>query len=82
MRIEPFKKNDSLFRSKYLKLFKDFNFNLLPTSISLNADFLRQFNKQKFREIDLGGGNIGLEELFRRNYTFDFQYTINYNITM
>ena len=81
VRIEPFKKNDSLFRSKYLKLFKDFNFNLLPTSISLNADFLRQFNKQKFREIDLGGGNIGLEELFRRNYTFDFQYTINYNIT-
>ena len=81
IRIEPFKKNDSLFKSKYLKLLKDFNFNLLPTSFSLNADILRQFNKQKFREIDLGGGNIGLEELFRRNYTFDFQYTINYDLT-
>src|SRR5690606_28035549 len=31
--------------------------------------------------IDLGGGNIGIEELFRRNYTFDFQYTINYALT-
>ncbi len=81
IKIEPFKKNDSLFKSQYLKLLKDFNFNILPTSFSLNADIIRQFNKQKFREIDLTGGNIGLEELFRRNYTFDFQYTINYDLT-
>ena len=80
-RIEPFKKNDSLFRSKYLKILKDFNFNLLPSSISINTDFMRQFNRQKFRDIDLGGGNIGLEELYRRNYTFDLQYTVNYNLT-
>lgn len=81
IKIEPFKKNDSLFRGKYWKILKDFNFNLLPTSFTVNSDIKRQFNKQKFRDIDLGAGNIGLEELFRRNYTFDFQYTINYNIT-
>jgi len=81
IKVEPFKKNDSLFTGKYWKALKDFNFNLLPTSISVNTDFVRQFNKQKFREVDLGGGNIGLEELFRRNYTFDFQYTVNYDIT-
>ncbi|MCB0444090.1 MAG: cell surface protein SprA, partial [Gelidibacter sp.] len=79
--IEPFKKNDSLFRGKYWKLFKDFNFNYLPTSFTVNTDILRQFNKQKFRETELGGNNIGLEELYRRNYKFDFQYAINYNIT-
>jgi cell surface protein SprA len=79
--IEPFKKNDSLFTGKYWKILKDFNFNLLPTSFTVNTDINRQFNKQKFREIDLGGSNIGIEELFRRNYTFDFQYTINYNLT-
>jgi cell surface protein SprA len=79
--VEPFKKNDSLFTGKYWKLLKEFNFNLLPTSFTVNTDFNRQFNKQKFREIDLGGPNIGIEELFRRNYTFDFQYTINYIIT-
>ncbi|MFB9056236.1 cell surface protein SprA [Mariniflexile ostreae] len=79
--IEPFKKNDSLFTGKYWKILKDFNLNLLPASFTLNTDFNRQFNKQKFREIDLGGDNIGIEELFRRNYTFDFQYAINYNIT-
>jgi len=81
IKIEPFKKNDSIFKSDYLKILKDFNFNLLPTSFSFNTDYVRQFNKQKFREADLGGANIGLEELFRRNYTFDFQYTINYDIT-
>ena len=79
--IEPFKKNDSLFTSKYLKLLKDFNLSLLPSSFTVNTNINRQFNKQKFRDVDLGGANIGLEELYRRNYTFDFQYTINYNLT-
>ena len=81
VRIEPFKKNDSLFRGKYWRILKDFNLNLLPTSFNINADYIRQFNRQKFREIDLGGDNITIDELFRRNYTFDFQYTINYNLT-
>jgi cell surface protein SprA len=81
MPIEPFKKNDSIFRNKYWKILKDFNFNPIPTSFSVNTDVLRQFNKQKFREVDLVGDNIGLEELFRRNYRFDFQYALNYNIT-
>ncbi|WP_323789305.1 cell surface protein SprA [Psychroserpens sp.] len=81
MNIEPFKKNDSLFRGKYWKVLKDFNFNPIPTSFSVNTDIIRQFNKQKFREVDLTGDNIGLEELFRRNYNFNLQYVINYNLT-
>ncbi|MEH6537136.1 MAG: cell surface protein SprA [Psychroserpens sp.] len=81
MTIEPFKKNDSLFTGKYWKILKDFNFNPIPTSFSINTDILRQFNKQKFREVDLTGDNIGLEELFRRNYNFNTQYAINYNLT-
>jgi len=81
LRIEPFKKNDSLFTGKNWKILKDFNLNLLPSSFSVNTDINRQFSKQKFREVELGGSNIGIEELFRRNYTFDFQYAINYNLT-
>jgi len=81
VKVEPFKKNDSLFTGKYWKFLKDFNLNLLPTSLAINSDINRQFNRQKFREIDLTGNNIGIDELFRRNYTFDFQYTINYNLT-
>ncbi len=81
VKIEPFKKNDSLFTSKHWKILKDFNFNLLPSSFSINSDYNRQFNKQKFREVELTGDNIGIEELFRRDYTFDFQYAINYNLS-
>ena len=80
-KIEPFKKNDSLFTGKYWKILKDFNLNLLPTNISVNTDINREFNSQKFREVALVGNNIGIEEVFRRNYTFDFQYAINYNLT-
>ncbi len=80
-RIEPFKKNDSLFKGKYWKILKDFNLNLLPSNISFNSDIIRQFSRQKFREVELGGDNIAIEELFRRNYIFDFQYAINYNLT-
>ena len=76
-----FKKNDSLFMNKYWKLIKDFNLNLLPSSLAVNSDFVRQFNSQKFRDAGLGDGNISVDELIRRNYTFDFQYTINYEIT-
>ena len=81
VKIEPFKNNDSLFTGKYWKILKDFNLNLLPASFAVNTNLNRQFNKQKFREIDLGAGNIGIEELFRRNYTFNFEYNINYNLT-
>ena len=62
-------------------MLKDFNFNLLPSSISINTDYIRQFNKQKFREVDLTQDNIGIQELFRRNYSFDFQLAINYPIS-
>ena len=79
--IEPFKKNDSLFTGKYWKIFKDFNFNLLPNNISFNSNINRQFNKQKFRDTELTGQNIQVEELFRRNYTFDTQYSFNYNFS-
>ncbi|WP_194766944.1 cell surface protein SprA [Tamlana sp. I1] len=79
--VEPFKENDSIFTGKYWKILKDFNLNLLPTSFAVNTDLNRQYNRQKFREVDLTGNNIAIEELYRRNYLFDFQYTINYNIT-
>jgi len=79
--IEPFAENDSLFTNRYWKILKDFNLNLMPASFTLNTDLNRQFNRQKFREVDLTGNNIAIEELFRRNYTFDFQYAINYNLT-
>lgn len=79
--IEPFRKNDSIFMNKNLKLLKDLNLSLLPANISISANYNRQFFKQKFRDFELGEGNIGIDELYRRNYTFDLEYRINYNLT-
>ncbi|KAB1069699.1 cell surface protein SprA [Tamlana haliotis] len=79
--IEPFQKNDSLFTGQYWKILKDFNFNLLPASFTVNTDLNRQYNRQKFREVDLSASDIAIEELYRRNYMFDFQYVVNYNLT-
>ena len=79
--FEPFKKNDSIFTGKYWQFLKDLNLNYLPTSISVNSNILRQHNEQKFRELNLEDGNIGLPVLYQRNYLFDWDYAINYNLT-
>lgn len=79
--FEPFKNNDSIFRGRYWQFLKDFNINYLPTNVSVMSNIIRQYNEQKFRDVDLLQGNIGLPTLYQRNYLFDWQYTINYNIT-
>ncbi|WP_445012733.1 T9SS outer membrane translocon Sov/SprA [Aquimarina penaris] len=79
--IEPFKKIKLLGKSKYFDLLKDFNFNLLPTSISVSSNINRQYNEQIFRDITLGPDDIRLPTLFQRNFLFDWQYGFNYNLT-
>ncbi|OAB80563.1 T9SS outer membrane translocon Sov/SprA [Cochleicola gelatinilyticus] len=79
--VEPFKKNDSLFTGKYWQFLKDLNFNYVPTNISVSSNIIRQYNEQKFREIDRPDGFIPTPVLYQRNYLFDWQYTINYNLT-
>ena len=79
--IEPFKKNDSIFRSQYWQFLKDLNFNYLPSNISVGSNYVRQYNEQKFRELNLPENSIGVPTLYQRNFLFDWQYTINYNLT-
>ena len=79
--IEPFKKSDSLFMGKYWQFLKDFNFNPLPSNVSVSSNIIRNFNQQKFRELNLLPGQIGLPTLYQRNFMFDWQYTVNYNLT-
>ncbi|WP_420571790.1 cell surface protein SprA [Kordia sp.] len=80
--IEPFKKNDSLFTGRYWKWLKDFNFNPLPTSISLNSNITRSFNDQIYRDPLLPDAQAeNLPRLQQRNFLFDWSYAINYNLT-
>ncbi|AXT61193.1 cell surface protein SprA [Aquimarina sp. AD10] len=79
--IEPFKKIKLLGKSKYFDLLKDFNFNLLPSSVSVSSNINRQYNRQRFRDITRTEGSLELDPLFQRNFLFDWQYGINYNLT-
>ena len=76
----PLAKADSLLNGKYWKWLKDFNFNILPTSVSVNANYNRSFNQQQFRGV-LDEGNIEIPPLQQRNYLFNWQYALNYSLT-
>ncbi|HUH51622.1 MAG TPA: cell surface protein SprA [Flavobacterium sp.] len=78
--VEPFKKTEA-FKSKYWKIFQDFNFNYLPSSITFNTSILRNFNRQQFRQVDLDANSIGIDPMYRRNYMFNYNYGFNYNLT-
>ena len=80
--VEPFAKNDSILNGGYWQWLKDFNLNLLPTSVSVQSDVNRQFNQQRFRDVlEPGVESLELPLLQQRNYLFNWQYTLNYAIT-
>lgn len=79
--VEPFKKIAVLDSSDYFSLVKDFNINLLPSNINASSNIFRQYNEQKFRSLDLSEEDIGIPKLYQRNYMFDWQYGLNYNLT-
>ncbi|WP_449421129.1 T9SS outer membrane translocon Sov/SprA [Psychroflexus sediminis] len=80
LEIKPFE-NISLFKSPYFAIFKDFNVNLLPNSITGGANINRQYNELRYREFNLPPGSIGTPKLFQRNYFLDWQYAIDYSLT-
>ena len=77
--VEPFQKTKFMKKSSYWKFLSDLNFNYLPSSVTFNANVVRQSNEQQFRQVeDIG---IGFEPLYRRNFGFNYQYGFNFNLT-
>ncbi|WP_247649187.1 cell surface protein SprA [Lutibacter sp. B1] len=76
--IEPFKNWESL-NSKYLKFIKDFNVNLLPSTVSVNSNIIRRYNEQLSRS--LIEGLPELPTLKQRHFMFNWDYNIGYNLT-
>ncbi|MCG9971545.1 cell surface protein SprA [Christiangramia crocea] len=79
--VEPLKKITVLDSSDYFALLRDFNFNYLPSNINASSNIFRQYNQQKFRSLELSENDIGIPTLYQRNYLFDWQYGVNYNLT-
>ncbi len=79
--LEPFKKVKFLGKGKYAKLIKDFNINYLPKNISINSNVLRTYNEQLSRPLIDIPNFPELPVLERRNYAFDWDYNIAYDLT-
>lgn len=78
--ITPLKKVKFL-KSKHLAFLNDFNFNPLPTTISFTSGLNRSFNEQKFRDVTLSSNDIQIDPLQQRNYLFNWQYALSFNLT-
>lgn len=74
--FEPFKKVST---NNYLKWLTDFNVNPLPSAVNFNSNIIRQFNSQKYRMVEVQG--IEIQPMLRRNYFFNYNYGLNFNLT-
>ena len=79
--LEPFKKVKFLGKGKYAKLIKDLNINYLPKTISVNSNIVRSYNEQLSRPLIDIPNFPELPVLERRNYAFDWDYNIAYDLT-
>ncbi|HEY9118007.1 MAG TPA: cell surface protein SprA, partial [Roseivirga sp.] len=77
MNVAPFQ-NVAFLDSKWLRLIKDFNFNPIPSSISVNGDLNRSFLKTQLRNSDLG--TDGIAPYFEKSFTLDRRYAVNWDL--
>ena len=78
--IAPFEKNKSkVLGYKWLKLIKDFNFNPLPTGISLRASLDRTYSETQLR--NNSGLDFKLQPTFAKTFFMRRNYGLNWDLT-
>lgn len=76
--FEPFKES-KLFKSPYLQLIRDFNFNPLPSNISIRGELDRSFSKIVYRNaVNDQGGSL---PNFQKFFVFNRFYNVRWNLT-
>jgi len=76
--FEPFKESEA-FNSPWLQLIKDFNLQLMPTSIAIRGDLTRNFRKIQLRNSDLT--TDGLLPTFEKAFLFNRAYNVNWALS-
>lgn len=83
---KPFSKIKFIKKSKYLRLVKDFNFYLLPKTISMRTDFNKSYSETKMRNI--AGLNttqsiniIEPDTMFNKLFNLTQNYNVKYDLT-
>jgi cell surface protein SprA len=76
--FEPFK-DSKLLEGKYLQLIKDFNFNPLPSNISVRGELDRSFNKIVYRNASTDA--FSSLPNFQKFFVFNRFYTAKWSLT-
>ena len=74
--LEPFKNGMS---SEYLRLIKEINLNIVPTTISVNSNIIRNYNEQLSRSLVQTLSD--LPTLTQRRFMFDWNYGVSFDLT-
>jgi cell surface protein SprA len=77
-RIAPFQNSESL-NSPFLKLIKDFNLNLSPTSILARLDVDRRFLRSQYRNDQLS--TTGVDPLFQKSFFMNRSFAVNWDLS-
>jgi cell surface protein SprA len=76
--IQPFQKS-ALLNNKFLRIVKDFNFNLGPTSMGFRSDMSRNYREITLRDINRYGlaspTTVNKDFLWNRNYQLSYDLT-------
>lgn len=75
---QPFK-NSRYLKSNYLKIFKDINFSLLPSHISLQSDLSRRYSEVVSRNID--DAWVKIEPTYDKEFLWNRYYDLRFNLT-
>ena len=77
--LEPLKNWGPISNKDYLLFLRELNINLIPSSIAVNSNIIRSYNEQLSRS--LVEGLPDLPTLTQRNFMFNWDYLIAYNLT-
>lgn len=82
---KPFSKIKFIKKSKYLRLIKDFNFYLLPKTISARTDFNKSYSETKMRNVASLNSTIPLnivepDTMFNKLFNLNQNYSVKYDL--
>jgi cell surface protein SprA len=78
--ITPFAKYDFINKYEYLKVVKDFNFNVLPSNFSFRADVDRQFASTQLRSYS-DGAFVRIDPTYTKSFNFMRTYDYKQDFT-
>ena len=76
--IAPFR-NIDIFDNQILRIIRDFNFNLYPSSFTFRTDVQRHYNEMKYRNIN--NPNFEYTPSYDKNFIWNRMYNLQYDLT-